>query len=85
MKLDTEKALERILNFRNSRNWKQFHKIKDMLQALNIEASELSELFLWKNDQEIEEYLKSNQSKVENEVADAVSYTHLTLPTICSV
>ena len=28
---------------------------------------------------------KSNLEKVAKEVEDAVSYTHLTLPTICSV
>jgi len=56
-----------ILEFRDERNWKQFHKIKDLLIGLNIEASELSELFLWKTDIEIE---KIKKPAIEEEVAD---------------
>src|SRR5688572_20023959 len=44
----------KIIRFRNDRNWEQFHKLKDLLLGLNIEAGELNELFLWKDDKEIE-------------------------------
>jgi len=44
---------ERIINFRDQRNWQQFHTIKDLLLGLNIEVSELQELVLWKNEKEI--------------------------------
>ncbi|MFK7031903.1 nucleoside triphosphate pyrophosphohydrolase family protein [Flavobacterium oreochromis] len=37
-----------ILEFRQKRDWKQFHKIKDLLLGLDIEVAELNELFLWK-------------------------------------
>ena len=38
----------KIIQFRRERNWEQFHTLKDLLLGLNIEASELGELFLWK-------------------------------------
>ena len=41
--------------------------MKDLLLGLQIECSELSELFLWKNDQEI---LDVPKEKIENELAD---------------
>lgn len=56
-----------ILEFRQKRDWKQFHKIKDLLIGLGIEVSELNELFLWKNEQEVNEIPKE---KIADEIAD---------------
>ncbi len=43
------KTLETLLvQFRDERDWKQFHNPKDLAVALSIEASELLEAFLWK-------------------------------------
>tara|TARA_R110000744_G_scaffold32098_1_gene75160 strand:+ start:118 stop:459 length:342 start_codon:yes stop_codon:yes gene_type:complete len=58
---------ELILKFREDRDWKQFHKIKDLLIGLNIETAELQELFLWKSEDEI---VQIEKSKIENEIAD---------------
>ena len=46
-----------IATFRDERDWKQFHKPKDLAMAISIEANELLEHFLWKNDNEISSYL----------------------------
>lgn len=56
-----------IIEFRDSRDWKQFHKIKDLLLGLSIEVSELQELFLWKSKTEIQQIEKD---RMEDEVAD---------------
>lgn len=45
---------QEIMAFRDARNWKQFHHVKDLLMGLNTEVGELAELFLWKSDAEIE-------------------------------
>lgn len=58
---------KKIIQFRNDRNWQQFHQLKDLLLGLNIEAGELSELFLWKNDQEIESV---DKTQIGDELAD---------------
>ncbi len=42
-------AIARLRQFRDDRDWKQFHNPKDLSLALSIEASELLELFLWKS------------------------------------
>jgi NTP pyrophosphatase (non-canonical NTP hydrolase) len=57
----------KIIQFRNNRNWQQFHKLKDLLLGLNIEAGELNELFLWKDDKEIESV---DKLKTADELAD---------------
>ncbi len=66
-KIDFENIREKIIKFREDRNWKQFHTIKDLLLGLNIELAELQELVLWKNQSEIE---KIDKEKIEDELAD---------------
>lgn len=61
-----------IDDFVAKRDWKKYHRPKDIAIALSVEASELLELFLWKDarndlsDDELE--------KVKMEVADVVIY-----------
>ena len=67
MNNNIEKLKKDIIEFMNKRDWKQFHRIKDLLIGLNIEVSELQELFLWKDKQEIQAI---NKNKLEDEIAD---------------
>ncbi len=67
MKQQLQHLQKTIIEFRDKRNWEQFHQIKDLLLGLQIEASELSELFLWKNEEEIRNV---DKVKIEDEVAD---------------
>jgi len=62
---------QKVIQFRNDRNWKQFHQIKDLLLGLNIEVSELQELFLWKTKEEQQEIKIEN---IRDEVADIAIY-----------
>lgn len=59
-----EELIKDILKFRDDRNWKQFHDTKDLLLGLNIEVGELQEIFLWKDNEEI------NIQEVKYELAD---------------
>jgi len=65
--MEIKELNKQIIKFRNDRNWKQFHTLKDLLLGLQIECSELSELFLWKTEQEI---IDVSQEKIKNELAD---------------
>ncbi len=60
-----------LIDFRNERNWEQFHNPKDLSLALSIEAAELNELFLWKNPEEVKEI---NPEKIREELADVFAY-----------
>jgi len=66
-KIDLTTITEQIIAFRDQRNWKQFHTIKDLLLGLNIEVSELQELVLWKNEHEINSI---DKNKIQDEMAD---------------
>ena len=66
----TKETFEKIISFRNDRDWNQFHTIKDLCLGLNIEVSELQEIFLWKSQEQIEEICKNEKGKIEDEIAD---------------
>jgi dCTP diphosphatase len=66
----------RVAQFRDERNWAQFHNPKDLAVSISIEAGELLELFQWKNPQEVAELLASPEKSQEicEELADIVIY-----------
>jgi NTP pyrophosphatase (non-canonical NTP hydrolase) len=71
-----EQLTAEVLAFRDARNWKQFHTLNHLVAGLNIEASEVQELLLWKTDKEAEEFVKSPEGKqrVGEELADTLIY-----------
>jgi len=68
---ESEEIIQALLKFRNERDWEQFHNPKDLALAINVEAGELLELFLWKNPDE------ANKEKVKEELADIFAYGFL--------
>jgi NTP pyrophosphatase (non-canonical NTP hydrolase) len=52
--------------FRNERDWEKFHNGKDLAICLNCESSELLELFLWKDSDQV------NKEKLKAELADVL-------------
>lgn len=63
--------IQELKKFRDERDWAQFHNAKDLALAINIEAGELLELFLWKKAEE------ANTEKVKEELADIFSFAFL--------
>lgn len=68
---DIQHLLEQIRQFRDARDWEQFHNSKDLALALSIEASELLELFLWKGNED------GDPDKLKKELADVLMYALL--------
>lgn len=68
---ESEEIIKALIKFRDERDWEQFHNPKDLALAINIEAGELLELFLWKNAGE------ANTEKVKHELADVFSFAFL--------
>lgn len=65
------KLISKIVAFRDDRDWKQFHNSKDLAIALNIETSELLELFLWKDNEDV------SKERLKEELADVLMYALL--------
>ncbi len=76
--MKTIKSLtQRIINFRNARDWKQFHNPKDASLSLILEAAEVMEHFQWKNKEEIEEHVKNHKNEIGEELADVLYWVLL--------
>jgi NTP pyrophosphatase (non-canonical NTP hydrolase) len=60
-----------LRNFRDERDWAQFHNPKDLAVALSIESNELLEAFLWKSPED------ADPAKVKEELADVFAYALL--------
>ncbi|MFY9364044.1 MAG: nucleotide pyrophosphohydrolase [Bacteroidales bacterium] len=69
-----ENVIKKLIDFRNDRDWEQFHDARNLALALMLEASELNELFLWKKESEIEEI---DTNRLKEELADVLTYAFL--------
>ncbi len=65
---------ERLLAFRNDRDWEQFHNPKDCALSLVLEAAEVMEHFQWKQGKEMEEYIASHKEEIGDELADVMGW-----------
>ena len=69
-----QEIIKKLVQFRDDRDWSQFHDSKNLALALSIEASELNELFLWKKESESDNV---NLEKLKEELADVLAYAFL--------
>jgi NTP pyrophosphatase (non-canonical NTP hydrolase) len=71
---DIDKITKALVDFRDARDWKQFHDTKNLAAALSIEVAELNELFLWKDiaDSEV-----VDKERIKEELADVFAYAFL--------
>lgn len=72
-----EQLTERITSFRDARDWKQFHTLKDMALSLMLESGEAGELFQWKSDAEIESKLPELRPELGRELSDVLYWVLL--------
>ncbi len=61
---------QKIISFRNERDWAQFHDPKNLAEALSIEAGELLENFLWKTTEQSRNLTAEELKNVKEELAD---------------
>lgn len=67
-------VIAKILAFRDERDWRQFHNGKDLAISLNLEASELLEIFQWfADDLNVPEKIEA----MKEELADIIMYAIL--------
>ncbi len=71
--------IEAVRQFRDDRDWAQFHTPKNLAAAIAIEAAELQERFLWKTDAEVDRDLlePTKRTAVADEIADVVMFAML--------
>lgn len=63
-----------VLQFRDERDWRQFHDPKNLAEGITIEAAELLENFLWKTTEESREPSLLNKKNIQEEISDIFIY-----------
>ena len=62
-----EKLIDKILRFRDERDWKKFHSPENLAKSILIESAELLEEFQWQSKEK-------NFNNLKNELADVLIY-----------
>jgi len=71
---DIKRLTQKIKEFRDERDWGQFHNHKDVALSLVLEASEVLEHFQWKSPKEVEQHGKDCKEELADELADVAIY-----------
>ena len=66
-----EKVMRKVLEFRDERNWGQYHNEKDLAIYISLEANELLENFQWRDS---EEAVAESIDNIKEEMADVFIY-----------
>ena len=67
----TQDTINKVLKFRDDRDWKQFHNRKDLAISISLEAAELLEVFQWSAEDVV---CENKIDKIREELADVVNY-----------
>ena len=71
-KMDYQAALTILRNFRAARGWDDYHNLKDLALSVNLEASEVLEIFQWKP--EGQSLTDAETAHLKEEIADTLIY-----------
>jgi NTP pyrophosphatase (non-canonical NTP hydrolase) len=66
-----------IVSFRDVRDWKQFHSLKEMVLSLMLESAEVAELLQWKRDDELVPLPPELKQDLSRELADVLHWVLL--------
>lgn len=76
-----QETIRQVIQFRDDRNWRQFHNPKDLAISLSLEAAELLEIFQWSGEDLV---CADKIDKIREELADVLSYSIL-LADVCGL
>lgn len=74
---DLDDLQKRVVNFRDARDWEQFHNPKDLAVSMVLEAAEFLEHFQWKSSDEVKKHLKAKHADVSDELIDVLYWVLL--------
>ena len=71
---ELEEIRQLIRQFRDDRDWMQFHNPKNLACSISIEAAELLENFQWKTPNESRSITRTRRTEISHEIADVAIY-----------
>lgn len=72
-----EDLTRRIVEFRDERDWRQYHSPRNLAASITIESAELLELFQWSSDESLAADVELRRADIERELADVLIYALL--------
>ncbi|WP_282708988.1 nucleotide pyrophosphohydrolase [Ligilactobacillus sp. Marseille-Q7487] len=70
--MNYQEILKILTTFRDERGWQKYHNLKDLALSVNLEASEILEIFQW---QDSSQKLDDKQLEhLKEEIADTLIY-----------
>lgn len=70
--MDYDQIVKLLCDFRDQRGWQKYHNLKDLAISLNLEASEVLEIFQWQpSDQQLS---PEQRQHLQEELADTMIY-----------
>ena len=66
-----DETIQRVLKFRDDRDWLQFHTPKDLAISMSLEVAELLEVFQWSGT---DLQCADRRDEIREELADVLSY-----------
>ncbi|MCC6473430.1 MAG: nucleotide pyrophosphohydrolase [Burkholderiales bacterium] len=70
----SEATLARLLEFREQRDWRQFHTFRNLAVSLSLEAAELLEFTQWVPEAQMERVVAARKAEIAAEIADIAIY-----------
>ena len=70
MSTTLEALTAEIREFRDARDWRQFHNPKELAVAITAEAGELLQHFVWQSAEQSERRIVERRADIESEIAD---------------
>jgi NTP pyrophosphatase (non-canonical NTP hydrolase) len=70
MSSSIEALTSEIRDFRDARDWMQFHQPKELAVAITAEAGELLQHFVWLSPEQSEKRVAERRTEIESEIAD---------------
>ena len=66
-----QSTIDKVIQFRDARDWRQFHTPKDLALSLTLEAAELLEIFQWSGG---DLQVLAKREQLQEELADVLMY-----------
>ena len=72
--MNEEKIKLKLRRFARERDWEKFHSLKNLAISINLESSELLEIFQWEQENSSFYNQKVVKDRIKEEVADILLY-----------
>lgn len=77
MRPDHDELTRRLIEFRDARDWRQFHSLRNLIMSTALETAEIMELLQWKDDEAVERAAQVDaqfRARLAEECADVFLY-----------